>query len=325
MKENYVSPLQDYVFTEIFGNQQNIDNTKAFLKTLLDIPEKEYGSLKVESPILGRFFRHSKTPVVDLKLETASGKIIHIELQVEKRANFKSRILYYAARMIADQLKWGDDYNKLHQVISIVICDHDLLTEESSCVKSYELRNKWSRSFTELLRIIIIELPKLPKTEDGAVWPWLKFLKCKDKEEYEMLARKYPELEKPVFCAKKMSLFEKWRDIQFHKNLWKIDEKNLFLQAQMDGREAGLAEGLAEGKAKGLAEGLTEGLEKGLAVGKAEGLAVGKAEGLAVGKAEGLAESKAEIARNALAKGLEPEFVREITGLSLEDIKKLRT
>ena len=131
MKYNFVSPLYDYVFSEIFGNQRNIENTKAFLKTLLDIPADDYNKLTVVNPILKKFFRSQKTGVVDLKLTTKSGRIIHVELQIEKKSNFKNRIVYYLVRLISDQLNWGEDYNKLHQVISIVICDHILLEEEN--------------------------------------------------------------------------------------------------------------------------------------------------------------------------------------------------
>jgi len=287
-----ISPLNDYAFSEIFGNQKNIDITTNFLKTLLDIPEDEYDKLTVVSPLLRKVFKTEKSGVVDLKLSTKSGKIIHIELQVEKRINFRNRLIYYASRLIGDQLKWGDDYNDLHQVISIVICDHILLEEESGYINVYELRNEGNRSFTKLLRIIILELPKLPESAvEKTVWPWLKFLKCTEKEEFEMLALKYPELEKPVFCAKKMSLLEKWRDIQFHKNLWKVDERNLFEQARIDGR--------------------------------AEGLAKGREEGLIEGMAEGEAKSKLEVAKNALAKGLSVEIIHKITGLDIETIKKL--
>ena len=62
-----------------------------------------------------------------------------------------------------------------------------------------------------------------------------------------MLKMKYPELEKPVFCARRMSVIEKWRNIQFHKNLWKVDERMLRLQWEMDAREEGLAKGREEG------------------------------------------------------------------------------
>ena len=144
--ETFISPLEDFAFKQIFGEQQNIDNTRAFLKTLLDIPEDEYDRLTVVSPNLGKIFRRGKTGIVDIKLTTKSGKIIHIELQVEKRTNSRDRILYYSARNIGGQLNWGDDYNKLHQVISVVICNHSLLEEENYYFNEYKLRNDKGRA-----------------------------------------------------------------------------------------------------------------------------------------------------------------------------------
>jgi len=49
----------------------------------------------------------------------------------------------------------------------------------------------------------------------------------------------------------------------------------------------------------------------------------GHAQGLEQGHAEGQIEEKLTIARNLLAKGSTPDFVSEITGLSLEEIAKL--
>ncbi|MCL2763871.1 MAG: Rpn family recombination-promoting nuclease/putative transposase [Treponema sp.] len=245
---NFVSPLDDYAFKQIFGEQQNIGNTRAFLKTLLDVPEEEYGRLTVVSPNLGSIFKKGKKGIVDIKLTTKSGKIIHIELQVEKRKNLRNRITYYITKHVSDQLKWGDDYDKLHQVISIIICDHNLLEEEYYYHNEYGMKNDKNHYFTKLIKLIILELPKLPETEDGVLWPWLKFLKCKKKEDYEMLAKKYPELEKPIHCARKMSWLDKWRDIQFHRNLAKVDERMLHEQIKDDARAEGLAEGRADEK-----------------------------------------------------------------------------
>jgi predicted transposase/invertase (TIGR01784 family) len=121
MTNELVSPLEDFAFSQIFGSKENLGTTRAFLKTLLDIPVDDYDNLSVEDSTLKRFFKRDKKGVVDLKLTTKSGRIIHIELQVKKKPNLKSRIMYYAGRLLGDQLKWGDDYNKLHQVVSIVI------------------------------------------------------------------------------------------------------------------------------------------------------------------------------------------------------------
>jgi len=267
-KYEFISPLEDYAFKQIFGEQQNIENTKAFLKTLLDVPEAEYDRLTVVSPNLGSILKRGKKGIVDIRLTTKSGKVIHIELQVEKRKNMRNRIIFYLSKNLSDQLRWGDKYEKLHQVISIVICDHDLLEEEDYYHTEYGMKNDKNHYFTDLQKLIILELPKLPETEDSAIWPWLKFLKCKKMEEYKMLAKKYPELEKPVYCARKMSWLDKWRDIQFHRNLAKVDERMLHEQIRDD--------------------------------------------------------AKADIARKALAKGSTPEFVHEITGLSLDEIAKLQ-
>jgi predicted transposase/invertase (TIGR01784 family) len=248
MKDEIISPLEDFAFSQIFGNQRNIAITNAFLKTLLDIPEAEYHKLTVVSPVLQRFHKKDKMGIVDLKLTTKSGKIIHIELQVEKRANLRNRILYYNARLIGDQLKWGDDYNKLHQVVSIVICNHILLEEEESYINIYERRNQKNRSFTDLEKVVILELPKLPETVDSNVWPWLRFFTCERKEEYEKKKKRYPELEEAVVCAKRMSLLESWRDYWFHRNLWKVDERNLREQIRIDAHAEGHKEGCMEGR-----------------------------------------------------------------------------
>ena len=64
-----------------------------------------------------------------------------------------------------------------------------------------------------------------------------------------------------------------------------------------------------------------EALAKGLAEGKAEG----KTEGLAEGKVEGKAEEKTEIATNLLKKDYSIEEIVEITGLTKEEIEKLRS
>ena len=49
-----------------------------------------------------------------------------------------------------------------------------------------------------------------------------------------MLGKRYPEMEKPIYCAKRMSFLEKWRDIRFHKNLWKVDDRMRKLQIEED-------------------------------------------------------------------------------------------
>jgi len=243
------SPLYDFVFSFVFGNQKNIDNTKGFLKALLDIPEGDFSQLTVVNPSLKRYFKDGKDSIIDLKLTTESGRVIHIELQVEKKANLRNRMMYYASRLISDQLVIGDDYNELKQVISIIICDHVLLEEEKYYVNEYEMRNMRNNSFTNLLKLYILELPKLPEKEDSALWPWLKFFKCKRMEEFKMLAKKHPELRKAVDNVVKISFRRRWRFAVLDWQMHAMDKRARKRQIQLD-----LEESRAEGKAEGIAE-----------------------------------------------------------------------
>jgi predicted transposase/invertase (TIGR01784 family) len=281
-----ISPLYDFAFSQIFGSKENLGTTKAFLKTLLDIPEDDYDRLSVEDRTLKRFFKRDKQGVVDLKLTTKSGRIIHIELQVKKKSNLKSRIMYYAGRLLGDQLKWGNEYEKLHQLISICICDHVLLKDEEAYINKYELRNDKGRSFTDLLKVVILELPKLPEKADEAVWPWLQFFKCEKLEEFEMLARKHPELEEAVSCVKKLSLTERLRWAMLDYQVWKMDRYGEKEQIRLD---------LEEARTKAMAEGQAEGFTKG----------------------------KLEIARKMKKAGRPFSEITEFTDIPAETIKKL--
>ena len=62
-------------------------------------------------------------------------------------------------------------------------------------------------------------------------------------------------------------------------------------------------EGFTKGKIEGKAEGFVEGMEKGMEKGKAEG--------------------RADTAKKMKIKGLDLNLISDITGLSIEEIKKL--
>ena len=57
---------------------------------------------------------------------------------------------------------------------------------------------------------------------------------------------------------------------------------------------------------------------------KAEGHAEGRAEGLVEGEAGGILKGKLDAARKMLFKQMPEELITEITGVSLEELKKLK-
>jgi predicted transposase/invertase (TIGR01784 family) len=94
MARELVSPLSDYVFSLLFGDQRNIEVLEGFLKTILDIPPEDYQELTIVNPFLKRLFRRDKLGIVDVRAATKSGRVLHIELQLEKYAFMRYRTLY---------------------------------------------------------------------------------------------------------------------------------------------------------------------------------------------------------------------------------------
>ena len=66
-----------------------------------------------------------------------------------------------------------------------------------------------------------------------------------------------------------------------------------------------------------------EGVAKGIAEGVAKGIAEGVAKGIAEGVAKGIEQRNVEIARKMLGKGMTPEEVADMTGLSIADVDGL--
>ena len=73
-------------------------------------------------------------------------------------------------------------------------------------------------------------------------------------------------------------------------------------------------------KETGLEEGLAKGLAKGRVIGRAEGLE----EGLSKGREEGREDAKQQIAINLLQLGTPCEIAAKATGLSAEEVAKLK-
>ena len=84
----------------------------------------------------------------------------------------------------------------------------------------------------------------------------------------------------------------------------------------MNIREAILQRGKQEGHQKGRQEGIHEGIQKG----RVEGLQEGRMEGLQ----EGRQEERLEMVLNMLKKNAEISFISDVTGLSQDEIKKLK-
>jgi predicted transposase/invertase (TIGR01784 family) len=246
-----LNPLWDYCFKTVFASQRNIGNLTALLKAVLGLPPDELAHLTLADPYLKSWFQEDKYGILDARIYTKSNMVITVEVQISYSPAMTERILYYLSKLIWEQLKSGDSYALLRPVICIVICNYEM-HDEADYLNQYMLRNEISgKLFTDLVKVVTIELPKVPEQDNGkALWPWLKYFKSRNEEEFEMLKEKHPEVSEAVIELRQMSQSEEERYKADTLEKWRRDR----ITWEYDAFNKGKAEGEAKGKVEGKAE-----------------------------------------------------------------------
>ena len=179
MLESILPPKSNTVFQLLFGDQRNVELLADFLKAVIDIPEDEYGDIVIINPHLPREYPDKKLGVVDLRLTTRSGQIIHVEIQRKPVPAMRDRLVFYDSNLISGQISKGEEYSSLKRVISILITDYPLIPESPPYHHRFTLYDpRTTVEFTNILEIHTLELPKIPETPDVYLWNWLRFFRA---------------------------------------------------------------------------------------------------------------------------------------------------
>jgi predicted transposase/invertase (TIGR01784 family) len=210
-RNRFVSPLSDLVFKKIFGDARNADILSDLLANILKLPKDEYAGIEFQDTHLNPETEDGKLAVLDVKVRTKSGKVVNIEVQVLRAKAMRLRLLYYVTKMFVEQMSKGSDYGTIKRVISIVIADYNLMSEETGYHNVYRLLNENShKAFSDLLEIHTLELKKLPEIgEDSGLVNWMRFLKAKTEGEFLMVAKTNPMIQKAWGYVREMSADER--------------------------------------------------------------------------------------------------------------------
>ncbi|MDR1854935.1 MAG: Rpn family recombination-promoting nuclease/putative transposase, partial [Azoarcus sp.] len=198
MSNELFSPRQDIVFKMLFGSEGSTDILTAFLKAVLPLSDDEYAEVTLLNPISTSDFPDDKICILDVKVETAKGRIIDVEIQVANKSDLRERIVYYLSKMVTEQVGKGESYLTIKPSVCILITDFVLVPENARYHNRYRLRDFATGSeFTDLMEVNTLELPKLPDNSDGTPeWFWLAFLKDDREEVYEVLSDNNPDVKK---------------------------------------------------------------------------------------------------------------------------------
>jgi predicted transposase/invertase (TIGR01784 family) len=193
-------PKVDVAFKLLFGDERSKSILADFLKAALpELAGEEFEELTIVDPHLKREFIDDKLEILDVKLRTARGKSIDIDIQISGIPEMRSRITYYLSNMITEQIGRGGHYNDLKKAISIVITDYDFIPETSRCHTTYRmLETEEHFPFNDLMEIHVLNLERLPAEGEGKLLDWLRFLKAETEEEFKMLAEKNPMIRKRI-------------------------------------------------------------------------------------------------------------------------------
>ena len=285
-------PKMDIIFQAIFGEVGSENITKDFLEKIL---KRKIEKISLDkNPILRRELKDDKLGVLDIVTELDGKEKCNIEMQLIDKNNIIERMLYYWSKMYTRQIKAGDDYKKLEKTIVILIADFNIKgleeVEYHSTWKIIETNSVKKLILTDKFELDIIELLKIKgrENEKDQLLDWLIFL---ENPESERVTRKMEENENLKEAVEKLDRISE-------------DEK---MQRIIELREKAIRDEHAI-----YDKGLDDGIEKGIQKGFEEG------------KNKGAKEKEIQIAKNMLREKASIEFIIKVTGLTKEEIEKLK-
>lgn len=295
----YLDPKADLTFKKIFAKHPDL--LISLLNSLLPLSDEEqiveikYLPTELVPELYGR-----KNTIVDVLCLDVSGRKFCVEMQMEWSNAFMQRVLFNASKLYVTQLQKNEDYSMLKPVYSLNLVNEIFEKDMPDCfIHNYRIvHDRDTKKVIEGLHFTFIELPKFtPHTfmEKRMSVLWLRFLTEINSNTREVptdllecpeISKALEELKVTSFTDTELRTYDKfWDTVRTEKTLLK------------DRYE----EGMEEGEAKGLAKGLAQ------------------------GEAKGSYQKAQEIAKKMLSKGLDDTTIMEMTGLSQEEIKLLKS
>ena len=285
----FINPKIDFAFKKIFGSEQSKDILISFLNAILYEEQEVIQDIQIIDPYLAPKIRGMKDTYLDVQAKLADQSTVIIEMQVLNVEGFEKRILYNAAKAYSLQLGEGHDYTLLNPVIALTITDFVMFKSVDKLLTRFTLKDKSYLIDYPIndLELVFVELPKFDKSLEelsSITDKWLFFLKNAHK--LQAIPENIEQIP-PLHQAFKLAN----RANLTLEELDALERREIFLQDWHGAIK------------KAVKDASQEAHEQGLKVGRQE--------------------REVEIARNLLDI-LDDETISHRTGLSLDEVRKLR-
>ncbi len=292
----FLDPKNDVAFKKIFGTEKNKDILIHFLNDMITFREnKKIVDISFLKPIQDPETISKKTSIVDILCKDEMGSTYVVEMQVAREKGFEKRAQFYASRAYVAQSHSGGNYPALKEVIFLAITNYIMFPDKKAFKSDHVVldRETYENDLKDF-SFTFLELPKFTKKVgqlNNMIEKWSYFFRHAEEtpeKDLQKLIGNDPIIQKAFSELDRFS----WND----QELLTYDQAEKYewaYHASMDQK-------------------FDEGMEKGLAQGKAEG------------KAEGEKAALYRVVQRLLEQGLKNQPICETTGLSEQEIDKIR-
>lgn len=307
----------DWAIKKLLRSKANFSILEGFLSELI-APSKDLKIIKILESESNKETKEDKSNRVDILVELEPGELVLIEVQVTRELDYFHRMLYGTSKIITEYLDQGQPYEEIKKVYSVNILYFDLGQGDDYLYKGttefigvhtnkplrlcrQQINDYKKKTISEIYpEYYLIKVNKFDDLAKNTLDEWIYFLKNEEiKSDFHAkgLLKAKAEFDILKLPAEERKAYDRYKN-------------NLHYEASLvvTNYKEGLYDGLEKGKAEGKAEGLQEGIKK------------GKAEGLQ----EGLEKGRKQIALNMLNNKIAIETIVIATGLTEQEINKLK-
>ena len=285
----YYSPVTDVTFRKVFG--EHIDLAASLLNAFLPLEDgRVITNIQYVPPEMMPETPTRKNSIVDVRCEDSAGTIFLVEMQLNWDTDFMQRVVFNTSKAYVKQLDKGKPFHLLQPVYSLNFVQGDLHKGISEWYHPYQLVHIYhSDRVFDGLKIVFAEMNKYEKLAEkgrGKRDLWMRYFT----EMTEKTRKPAPELLADPDIAKAIELLEIINYDDVEQELYDRYWDAVSVEATW----------------------------------KSIGERDGEKKGIEIGRKEGENDTKIQLARNMLAKSLDPALVAEITGLTIEKILLIR-
>ena len=299
----FLDPKNDVAFKKIFGSEKNKDILLDFLNDVLVKAEKEkIVDITFLNTVQQPEIAVQKQSIIDVLCVDSLGAQYIVEMQVAKTSGFEKRAQFYASKAYFSQMKNGETYDNLKEVIFLAIVDFVMFPNKEH-YKSDHIIFDCANGHHDLkdFYFTFIELPKFKKervedlTSDEEQWCYF----FKHSHEAENIGKLIAQ-DKTISKAYQQLQSYNWNEAELasYEKVQKIELDNVARDKYL--------------------------LEHGKELGREEGKELGIEIGIEKARDEGLAAALKKTAINMINQKLEESLIASVTGLSVDEIKKLK-